>query len=326
MRKIFVFLAVLICTLYLPVVSVAYLYTAKLVPFKARAINDLGHVVGHVSNSDGFYAAIWDGSHIVQYTQQSNGLDINNNDDVLIIKNYGTSECIWYDSGVAKDIPIMGYALNNYVQVAGQFDQALPAIWHENSGIIKVSNQSGFLYDINNFGQATGFIGNNAIVWNESDGITYIGPGKGVRINASGQIVGNQYDGEKNIGFLWDPSSGLVKIGMDGNDEVRVIAINDDGLVGGYAKTNHDLYAVIWENGILTNLNDKIINDLRDNDVLVDILDINNRGQILATSLFGKEYLLSPQQQTPIPIPSTLVLFLIGLGGVSCVHKILARL
>ncbi|HUV38116.1 MAG TPA: PEP-CTERM sorting domain-containing protein, partial [Planctomycetota bacterium] len=120
-------------------------------------------------------------------------------------------------------------------------------------------------------------------------------------------------------GGTWSKSQ-LPKLVLGNAD---AYGINDNGQIVGYSMSSDPLgaHAVIWENGIITDLNSVIVN-LPDNVIVVQAQDINNYGVIVATCSVptGEGYrythacILTPVQ-TPIPEPATMLLVAAGTGG-----------
>lgn len=124
-------------------------------------------------------------------------------------------------------------------------------------------------------------------------------------------------------GLIWtDPLKN--PIGQDlgtfnGVDSTGAIAsfansINNNGEIVGYAfSPNGEQRAVIWQNGVLVDLNDRI--PLDSGWRLSSALQVNNQGQIIGTGLIqGQEqgFLLTPE---PIPEPSTIAGTIAGIGS-----------
>jgi probable HAF family extracellular repeat protein len=103
--------------------------------------------------------------------------------------------------------------------------------------------------DINDLGQIVGVTGNlsvgndSAFVWSKTTGITKLGtlPGgsysQALGINNIGQVVGlSDYENSNGRpqGFLWSQNTGIIHIGIDGDNGSRVNAINDAGQAVGF--------------------------------------------------------------------------------------------
>jgi uncharacterized repeat protein (TIGR01451 family) len=105
-------------------------------------------------------------------------------------------------------------------------------------------------------------------------------------INNLGQVVGNARDANgASLAFRYD-SGDFVSLGS-----FVATGINDAGLVIGTAGTS----AVVWENGVLTDLNELIPTGTGWS--LTRTVDVNNRGQILGSGTLDgspRSFLLTP--------------------------------
>jgi probable HAF family extracellular repeat protein len=131
-------------------------------------------------------------------------------------------------------------------------------------------------------------------------------------INDTGLIVGYYQYSSVHIGFLYDSTSGLVQT-MGSETEAK--DVNNEGQVVGFVRsyvggsTNH---AMLFSDGQRQDLNDLI--DSSAGWTLTEANAINDNGWIVGT---GKN--ASGQSHafllTPVPEPSTFVLFAVGSVG-----------
>lgn len=110
--------------------------------------------------------------------------------------------------------------------------------------------------------------------------------------------------------------------GLSSDQAIASLAnsINNTGEIVGYAfSPNGEQRAVIWQNGVLVDLNDRI--PLGSGWRLSSAFQINNQGQIIGTGLIqGQEqgFLLTPE---PIPEPSTILGAIAGIGSFMVIRK-----
>jgi len=124
-------------------------------------------------------------------------------------------------------------------------------------------------------------------------------------INSSGQVAGQiETPGGQLNAFLY--SGGVMQnLGTLGGSNSQANGINDAGVVVGTSGTADGNEApFIYSNGVMTDLNSLVS---LPNTILWYGAGINNLGQIIATGLAGRAYLLTPasiQAPTPTPTPT----------------------
>ena len=108
--------------------------------------------------------------------------------------------------------------------------------------------------DINNRGDVVGSLGaSNEIVpflWTRRDGlimITEAGYGQATGINSAGTVVGWSWPDQQ--GWMWSPRDGLTWLGA-----FVPSAINNSRQIAGNCTDTDELWACIWERGVLTRI------------------------------------------------------------------------
>ena len=158
---------------------------------------------------------------------------------------------IW-TNGVIKELPTYpgdpdGVAafINDKGQVVGASGTC--TTFNPNSGLYLVEDhallwENGSVKDLGNLGGAGGIAGNHACA-----------------INNRGQIVGHSElaDDTTFHAFLWTRETKMQDLGtLPGDYASLAIGINDEGaVVGASLDANFDLRAIVWKNGVMTDLN-----------------------------------------------------------------------
>lgn len=134
-------------------------------------------------------------------------------------------------------------------------------------------------------------------------------------VNASGQVVGASFVADNSVQHAFLDSGGTMQdLGALNAVNSFGLGINDTGavvgtLTFGAGQNNHGF---LYQNGTMIDLNDLL--SAGSGWVLRDAQGINDRGQIVGQGLYNGEiraYLL-----TPVPEPSSLWIWLIGLAAV----------
>ena len=258
-------------------------------------VNDAGQVIGTFDVAD-------DGFSVLAFISEGNQLTV-----------------IRPPAGTFSE----AYAISNSGQVVGATDVGTSFfkgfLWDKGQMtlILPTFGPRSLAADINEIGQVVGwmgtspFAGAHAFMW--EDGImTDLGvpPGaysaRATAINNLGKIVIVAFidDGEQVISrsYLWDNGE-LTDLGLlSGFDHTVGWDINDSDQVVGIcqqADVPFDRTGFIWQNGVITELND-LVPDESINVTLADA--INNAGQIAATGddgVTGGALLLTPIQSCP---------------------------
>jgi probable HAF family extracellular repeat protein len=287
----------------------------------ATSINNLGQVVGTASNTSGDYLAfLW--------SQDTGSIDL------------GTL--------TSPEVPFrqdFAAAINDSGQVVGSSFVYTGFLWSQSTGITQIPIY--FPSDINNLGQVVGSSGTpgsgtRAELWSESTGTRNLGSFGGYYSGASGindlgQVVGvsRAYVGnsqEVGRAFLWSENTGLTNLGILGDDPGSQSFANDINNLGQVVGTSQiasgdfgPYHAFLWENGVMSDLNDLLI----DNSgwVLSDAEAINENGQIVGTGLVNGEthaFVLNPISFEPEPVPepsSVLGILAMGVFSASSLFK-----
>ena len=212
-------------------------------------------------------------------------------------------------------------------------------------------------YDINNNGDIVGYSSKNgrnrAVIW-ENGNITDLGSGISFGINNNGQVVGDSYsyyglDGMNTNAALWQNGNMTIL----SNYFSEAFDINDKGqIVGCSYFANGDSHAVLWQNGVMTDLGTlggfnseaRAINNkgqivgfsrmpnndthafIWQNGVMTDLgtlggpdsqaYDINDNGLIVGRSQasYGTDSLATLWE--PVPEPSSIFTLFCGIGGI----------
>ena len=218
-----------------------------------------------------------------------------------------------FATGADNTGQVVGWAENDVHDsacVAPQVLQFRPVIWGPGTDQIRTlpliaDDSSGAATAINNRGQIVGISGicdqavgrytaKHAVLWDNGEMINlgnlgaelWITP---MSINQQGDIVGfgatrsDDLNGDFLRAFIWTRKAGIKQLDpLPLSDHVfsQANAINESGQVAGISCTvEGDCLAVVWENGVLKNLNDFIAPGF--NGVLLNAQDINDQGEIV---------------------------------------------
>lgn len=100
----------------------------------------------------------------------------------------------------------------------------------------------------------------------------------------------------------------MIDLGTLGGGLSQAFGINGSGQIVGYSTTVSDSgHAFLYENGVMTDLTDLIVN-ISGWDLISAAYDINDLGQIVGYGMIGQEkhaFLLSPSS---VPVPPAVVL------------------
>ena len=252
---------------------------------RARAINDLGQVVGEALLPGALTvdrAVTWQAGTVADLGtlggQQSAALGINNSGIICgwAQNASGTTlPTLWSGGGVTA-LPTLGgssgaaYGINNAGTAVGQASLSSgdyhAAVW-SGGGVRDLGTLGGTLsvaYDINNQGAVVGTASNaagkdQAVLWGSSGPVDLGGLSGGqftaaVGVNDSGQVIlwGTPLGTTANHAAFWNgnPSSPAVDLGTFGGDQSWAYGLNDHGFVVGSAyEPNGTYHAFVW-NGV----------------------------------------------------------------------------
>lgn len=274
----------------------------------ALAINAGGSVVGYINYYDSTrmrnvqYAYLWQGGSKIELSSPrlvSQALDINDANQIV-----GITE---WDSG---------------------FFHA--TLWQNGSATELISPAGRYYYSyatsINNKGQVAGFFQTEdhsykAVTWVDGKA-TVLDQGSAIEsqavgINDAGSIVGNLYEGGLSRPVIWEGGSFSYLAGL--KDEFgRTVAINNLGLVIGYSYDASALFgwrATLWKDGVAIDLSALLDPELTGKGMFLNVLDINDAGQIVGNIQDTQTGILSPVLLNPtsaVPEPATAVLYVLG--------------
>lgn len=288
----------------LPGMTESYLWT----------FNDVGQSAGFSGSSelDVFYPVRWDGGTPVK------------------LDNLGFGDYSF------------AYHMNNAAQIVGQSwtGTTLHAVRWDGTAITDLGTLGGTFSsadDIDETGQivvgrafTTDDEAQHAVYWNGTtahDLGTLGGTNSfALILNDSYQIVGqSQIAGDEiQHATLWNSLDGQpVDLGSLGSDSIAWFINNAGTIVGESTMADGTTHATLWENGLLTDLNDYLPTELRAGGWYMGSAQaINEQGAIVGwlnhvdpTNTTGASFLL-----TPVPLPAAVWLFgsgLVGLAGLA---------
>ena len=247
----------------------------------------------------------------------------------------GPDHAFLYSNGMMTDIPMppspeeqfsYGYGINSSGVVVGTMEfqrVCMHAFLYSGGKLIDLvalgalpgtgPNTSSIAYDINDSGDIVGWYNDGRAFLYSGGKLTDLGVGQAYAINASGQVVGS-----RGHAFLYSGGATMDLGALPGDSVSYAYDINASGQVVGtsYAIPEVD-HPFLYENGVMTNLNDLLDPVSGAGWTLYTATGINDRGQIVGSGAnqFGdrRGFLL-----TPIPEPSALCLLAIGAIAAFC--------
>jgi probable HAF family extracellular repeat protein len=258
------------------------------------SLNDVGQIAGYAMGQyQSQYAYVWE-NEVWTYLGTLPGLDYSSTSDInnagqiigySFILGPGSGSRGWiYEDGTLTDLGTLdgnrssAYAINERGQVVGWSQINDPTITH------------AFIWD-------DGIMTDLGVLPNETDS-------SAADINELGQVCGSSSHTSPLYPFttyltatLWDDGN-IISIGkLPGYTKNSAAGgINDQGRVVGYSSDyGNNVHAFIWEDGVLTDLNDLI--PPHSGWELKGAADINELGQIVGYGTFNGEtraYLLTP--------------------------------
>ncbi len=301
----------------------------------ATAISGRGSVVGACQTSRGGIAFLWSQGNMRRLGKFS-VYDINSRGQVVGFKETGAGQeqPLLMNKGHTTLLGMLpgatstyGYRINDHGQVvenalAGSRLQSRAFVWSGHrlwplwtlpgfaSCQAEAINSSGVVA-----GGATGPDGiQHACLWRHGY-MTNLGTlpgGKGSfaeGIDKKGDVVGSSQTvaGALTHAFLWREGR-MRDLGvMDGWPQSEAAAINDRGQIVGNVErlasksAQKEGHAFLWQRGRMSDLNDLI--GPHSGWVLLDAVDINNRGQIVGNGIFEgrhRAFLLTPRRQSRV--------------------------
>lgn len=247
--------------------STPTILTAYGVSSYAKAINDLGQIVGYSGGGVGYNNLLWQSSAsapIVLTGSDSTPIDINNNGQII------SQKALWQPGDSVADLNFGSNAIlsaiNDVGQIAGDitgFLSKIPAWWQANQTTPQLLYTTETFFDSNAFD-----------------------------INNSGSIIGG-YDFERAT--LWQGGThDRVDLG-----EGWALSINNHDQVVGLQSWANPL-ASLWEAGSTTGIDLNTLVSLSSG-FLSYASNINDAGQIIAIGSNNRTYLLTPVASVPLP-------------------------
>lgn len=293
----------------------------------ADAINNEGHVVGWTRPSEPgtqSTAFIWSPEKgrrsipALEGKKESLANDINDKGQVVGWFSEPDQRTphrafIWDEETGITELGTLGgkasraLAVSNKGQVVGYSrtsnGQWHAFIWDKTNGMRDIGTLGGesCAMDINEKGQVVGisYLPNgqeHAFLWEQDTGMVDLGTlggpaSRATSINNSGQVGGESSKKRSGGGFIWELNTGMTDLGI--KDRISWgMKINDSGQAVGHFYTPKFLFFKERHSIMLYDPNHGIaeLNLGLENASFVSTLDINNKGQVLAT------YQISPQK------------------------------
>ena len=240
----------------------------------AKGINNRGEIVGARRDSSGFSIAVLrDADGLVRDlsnpSDEVDAMALSINDSGKVLGAWGEYAVMWNvedgsrlilgggdayscisDGGINDDNKAVWSQEITVTQNGETLRLSRAFIWDIENGArqlpLLVGTNTSHVYDINEQGQAVGYSGGHAILWNPDGTVVDLGLGVAYGINNPGVICG-QIDSRA---VLWDTDFNITRLPVfPGSDFSLACGINDLGLIAGGAMLSGywGPRAVIWE-------------------------------------------------------------------------------
>lgn len=308
-------------------------------------INSFGAIVGTISQSSGRQQAFtWSTSTGFQYLSALQGFEdstatgINDSGQVIgysSYSGYSFRASLWEEGSAVQDLGALqsgdfmsgskAFGINSNGLVVGcsssscGYNHAI--LWTSGVEDINEANEPAdtCAYAINDEGTVVGRHSDSAFIWNRTTGILDISEAgfSAVDINNAGLVIGRPYSGiSGGQSFIWQEGYGSSFLGtLSGDGASSYSYANDINNTGQVVGTSND-QAFIWDDidGIqsLPLLSGHLIGAAN---------CINDDGLVAGYSFdeLGRAHLVL---WTPVPEPSSLLVLMIGLGGVAVRRRV----
>jgi probable HAF family extracellular repeat protein len=306
-------------------------------------INNVGQVTGYTIVNSNSHAFLWQNGSGMQVLgtlggYMSWGMGVNDSGTVAGY-SYNSSNIehafLWQSGTAMQDLGAgYGFGINNSGQVVGEFiytgNRPHAFLWRNGSGMQDIGTLGGggsVAHAINNHGQVVGEATtandtvSHAFLWQSGSPMQDLGTFEGKNtvatdVNDLGLVVGYNGSTVTHHAFLWQNDKGMQSLGVlpGGFNASYAHGVNDNGEIVGdcymvdqYSRDSN-YHAFIYSNETMTDLNSLITPSL--GWTLNVVCAINNSRQIVGYGTIGGQthaFLL-----TPIPEPSTLILFAVA--------------
>jgi probable HAF family extracellular repeat protein len=317
----------------------------------STSVNNSGQVVGFSSVAGGYRnATLWDGtlSKLPGDADYSEAWAVNNQGQVAGISWSATNDLtratVWNGTTATNLGMVPGAdasharAINNSGQVVGWSTtdgNTYATIWNGTTGTalgVLPGADASYARAINNGGQIAGWStinGNtHATIWNGTTAtdlgtLTGGNASAALAINDKGQVAGRSTFLAGSFAYhatTWDGSK-ITDLGTLGGDYSEARAINEAGLVVGWADTRDDqTSATLWSGTEVIDLNIYLDKSLVDAGwVLTGADDISDQGWIVGAAYNNLTQQTHGFLMAPIPEPETYAMLLAGLGLMAAV-------
>ncbi len=291
----------------------------------ATGINDGGQVVGYFNSNMPPYATvgfIWNSitNTTVYLGENIYPKEINNSGKIVgnKINADGSEQGFFWQNGEILDFgDFYPTAINDNNQIVGyKYDEnyyCTGYLW-ENGNFTNLCDGSCMPLDINNFGKIVGEFydenyENHGFLWESGNIIIITGTdARSNNINLKGQIVGDYYYNDTTEhAFFWDNGVFQDFIGDDYYHHAAYF-INDFSQIIGTITViidgNGEDHIFLWDNNVLTDLNDLLKDDVPRFFHIASGDGFNNKGQLVVVGESGDfpstdSFLLTPTNQPP---------------------------